>query len=114
MIFCLSLDKDIYYLEEWAEVRIESSPKAARAAENPSGDDQFKAVLREADNIRIKLSRDETDPLCVLAAICMPGVGFTHEQLKSFTLTSQEILDAITSRNNLQNVVGYFRYFSNS
>ncbi len=104
--FLLSLDKDIYYLEEWADVRIESGPKAARTVENPLGDDQFKAVLREADNIRIKLSRDKTDPLCVLVAICMPGVGFTHEQLKSFTLTSQEILDAITSRNNLQNVVG--------
>jgi ATP-dependent Clp protease ATP-binding subunit ClpA len=104
--FLLSLDKDVYYLEEWAEVRIESSPKSARTVENPSGDDQFKAVLREADNIRIKLSRDETDPVCVLAAICMPGVGFTHEQLKSFTLTSQEILDAVTSKNNLQSVVG--------
>jgi ATP-dependent Clp protease ATP-binding subunit ClpB len=104
--FLLSLDKDIYYLEEWADVRIESSPKSARAAENPSGDDQFKATLREADNIRIKLSRDEIDPLCVLAAICMPGVGFTNEQLKSFTLTSQEVLDAITSKNDLQSVVG--------
>jgi ATP-dependent Clp protease ATP-binding subunit ClpA len=104
--FLLSLDKDIYYLEEWADVRIESSPKSARAAENPSGDDQFKATLHEADNIRIKLSRDEIDPLCVLAAICMPGVGFTNEQLKSFTLTSQEVLDAITSKNDLQSVVG--------
>jgi ATP-dependent Clp protease ATP-binding subunit ClpA len=104
--FLLSLDKDIYYLEEWAEVRIESSPKAVRVVENPSGDDLFKAVLREADNIRIKLSRDKTDPVCVLAAICMPGVGFTHEQLKSFTLTSQEILDAVTSKIDLQSAVG--------
>ncbi len=104
--FLLSLDKDIYYLEEWAEVRIESSPKASRASDNPSGDDQFKAVLKEADNIRIKLSRDELDPLCVLAAICIPGVGFTYEQLKSFTLTSQEILDAVKSKSDLQNVIG--------
>lgn len=104
--FLLSLDKDVYYLEEWADVRIESSPKAARTVENPAGDEQFKAVLHEADNVRIKLSKDETDPVCVLAAICMPGVGFTHEQLKSFTLTSQEILDNLTSKSNLQNVVG--------
>jgi ATP-dependent Clp protease ATP-binding subunit ClpB len=66
----------------------------------------LKPLLREADNIRIKLSRDEIDPQCVLAAICMPGVGFTNEQLKSFTLTSQEVLDAITSKNDLQGVVG--------
>jgi ATP-dependent Clp protease ATP-binding subunit ClpB len=104
--FLLSLDKDIYYLEEWADVRLEFSPKASRVSENPSGDDQFKAVLREADNVRIKLSRDKIDPACVLAAICIPGVGFTYEQLKSFTLTSQEILDAIANKDELQNVVG--------
>jgi len=104
--FLLSLDKDIYYLEEWAEVRIESSPKSSNAVENPSGDDQFKSVLQEADNIRIKLSKDDTDPLCVLVALCMPGVGFTHEQLKSFTLTSQEIIDAIKSKDDLQNALG--------
>jgi len=104
--FLLSLNKDIYYLEEWADVRIESSPKSSKAAESPSGDAQFKAVLKEADNIRIKLSKSEIDSLCVLAAISMPGVGFTHEQLKSFTLTSSEVLEAITSQNDLKNVIG--------
>ncbi len=104
--FLLSLDKDIYYLEEWAEVRIESSPKSARASDNPSGDDQFRSILREADNIRIKLSRDDIDPVCTLAAICLPGVGFTYEQLKSFTLTSQEVLEAVTIKSELQSVVG--------
>ena len=104
--FLLSLDKDIYYLEEWAEVRIESSPKSARVGENPAGDEQFRAVLREADHIRIKLSKDEADPVCVLAAISTPGVGFTYEQLKSFTLTQQEVLDAVISSSDLQQVIG--------
>ena len=36
--FLLSLDKDIYYLEEWAEVRMESSLKSSRAGETPVGD----------------------------------------------------------------------------
>jgi ATP-dependent Clp protease ATP-binding subunit ClpA len=36
----------------------------------------------------------------------MPGVGFTHEPLKSFTLTSKEIMEAITSKNDLQSVLG--------
>jgi ATP-dependent Clp protease ATP-binding subunit ClpB len=104
--FLLSLNKDIYYLEEWADVRIESSPKSSGANENPSGDDQFKAVLHEADNVRIKLSKEEMDPICALSAICIPGVGFTYEQLKSFTLTSQEVLDAVKSQNELQSIVG--------
>lgn len=104
--FLLSLDKDVYYLEEWAEVRMESAPKSSRAGDHPTGDDMFQAVLREADHIRIKLSKDEIDPYCTLAAICMPGVGFTYEQLKSFTLTQQEVMDAITSKTELQNVIG--------
>lgn len=104
--FLLSLDKDIYYLEEWAEVRMEASPKASKAPENPCGDDQFRAVLKEADNVRIKLSRDEIDPVCVLAATCMPGVGFTHEQLKSFTLTGEEVLNAAAAGSELEKVIG--------
>ncbi len=104
--FLLGLDKDIYYLEEWAEVRLELSPKSARAGDNPSGDDQFKAVLREAENIRVKLSKDEIDPVCVLVALSTPGVGFSYEQLKSFTLTQQELLDALVSKSELQSVIG--------
>jgi ATP-dependent Clp protease ATP-binding subunit ClpB len=104
--FLLGLDKDIFYLEEWAEVRLELSPKSARAGDNPVGDDQFKAVLREAENIRVKLSKDEIDPVCVLVALSTPGVGFSYEQLKSFTLTQQELLDALVSKSELQSVVG--------
>jgi ATP-dependent Clp protease ATP-binding subunit ClpA len=104
--FLLSLDKDIYYLEEWAEVRMESSPKAVKTSETPCGDDQFRAVLKEAENVMIKLSLEEINPICVLAAICMPGVGFTHEQLKSFTLTTGEVLNAVASWSEMQNVIG--------
>jgi len=104
--FLLGLDKDIYYLEEWAEVRMESSPKATRAGDSPGGDSQFQAVLRESDHFRLKLSKDETDPVCVLAAISTPGVGFTYEQLKTFTLTQQEVLDAVVSKAALDSVIG--------
>jgi ATP-dependent Clp protease ATP-binding subunit ClpB len=104
--FLLSLDKDIYYLEEWAEVRLESCPKSARAGDDPFGDAQFQAVLREADNFRVKLSKDEIDPVCVLIALSTPGVGFTYEQLKTFTLTQQEVLDALVSKTELETLVG--------
>ncbi len=104
--FLLSLDKDIYYLEEWAEVRIESLPKSGKFVENPSGDEAFKAILREADNIRIKLSKDEIEPVHILAALSTPGVGFSYEQLKSFTLSQQEVMDTILEISDLQKVVG--------
>jgi ATP-dependent Clp protease ATP-binding subunit ClpB len=104
--FFLSLDKDIFYLEEWAEVRLETNPKSSRPGDNPTGDSNFQAVIREADNFGVKLSKEEIDPVCVLAALCTPGVGFTYEQLKSFTLTQQEVLDAFVSKAELENIVG--------
>lgn len=104
--FLLSLNQDIYYLEEWAEVRIESLAKSSRVPEDPVGDEAFKAVLREADNTRLKLSKDEIEPTHVLAALCTPGVGFSFEQLKSFTLSQQEVLNTLMEKTNLENVVG--------
>lgn len=104
--FLLSLDKDIYYLEEWAEVRMEASEKASKTTDTPCGNDQFRAVLKEADNVRLKLSRDELDPVCVLAAICMPGVGFSHEQLKSFTLSGDEVMNAAKVTTEFEKLIG--------
>ncbi len=104
--FLLHLDKDIYYLEEWAEVRIESLSKTGKVPENPVGDEQFKAILREADNIRLKLSKDEIEAAHALAALSTPGVGFNYEQLKSFTLTQQEVVSALMEKSDLENVIG--------
>ena len=102
----MSLDQDIYYLEEWAEVRIESCLKSGNIPENPTGDSSVKAVFREAENLRLKLSKDDTDPVCVLAALSTPGVGFNYEQLKTFTLTQKQILDLLVEKEDLQTVVG--------
>lgn len=103
--FLFSLGKDLLYLEEWAEVRMESCPKSGNIPENPPGDDNVKAVFREAENIRIKLSREKTDPFSVLAALSTPGVGFNYEQLKTFTLSQKEILDTLVEEKQLREVL---------
>ena len=102
----LALDQDIYYLEEWAEVRIESYRKTGNVPQNPSGDENVKAVFREAENISLKLSRDLIDPVSVLAAISTPGVGFNYEQLKTFTLTQKQIIDFVLEKSEMQNIIG--------
>ena len=56
------MGKDFYYMEEWAEVRIENYPKASKATEQPTADIGVKAVLNEADNVRLKLSEDLITP----------------------------------------------------
>jgi ATP-dependent Clp protease ATP-binding subunit ClpB len=102
----MGLEQDIYYLEEWADVRIESCPKSGNIPENPPGDSNVQAVFREAENIRLKLSRDETGPDCVLAALSTPGVGFSYEQLKTFTISQKQIIDHLLESSELENIVG--------
>ncbi|WP_452220839.1 ATP-dependent Clp protease ATP-binding subunit [Lacinutrix salivirga] len=91
-----SIGQDGYYVEEWAEVRLESLPKTTKVPENPSADDKVEAVFYEADTIKLKLGLEEVNEFCALIALCTPGVGFTFEQLKSFSLTPKEILDTLT------------------
>ncbi len=103
--FLESLSKDVYYMEEWAEVRIETCPKTGKVKEMPPADEQLQAVMLEADNIRLKLSKDNVDPLCVMASLSTPGVGFTYEQLKTFPVKPQDIIDALIEKTDLENVL---------
>jgi ATP-dependent Clp protease ATP-binding subunit ClpB len=101
-----SIGKDFYYLEEWADVRIESYPRTPKVPELPVADTQVLAVMEEADNIRLKLSKDLIDPMCVLVSLSTPGVGFTYEQLKTFTITPGEILSSIVEKSDLERTMG--------
>jgi ATP-dependent Clp protease ATP-binding subunit ClpB len=94
------LDKDWYFMEEWADVRLEQFPKGVLRGE-PVMDNVINAVLDEADYVRIKQAKDTIDPLSLLAALCTPGIGFSYDQLKSFPLTREELITA--GKNNSNN-----------
>lgn len=100
------LDKDIYYLEEWADVRIESVPKSSSMGDQVKGDAMMEEVMNESDNIRIKMSKDSIEPVHMLAAVSTPGVAFTYEQLKTFPLTRDELLVTVTESEEIQSVLG--------
>jgi ATP-dependent Clp protease ATP-binding subunit ClpA len=87
-----SHNKDIHYLREWAEVRLENYPKASRLTGTPTQDRDVDKVFDVADLVRLQLGKDFTEPLCVLIALLKPGLAFSSEQLKSFPLTQQEAL----------------------
>lgn len=89
------MDKDINYLKEWADIRMENIPKSSNIEEDPPGDIKIQTIFEEADDIRLKFSRDTIDPVNLLAAICKPNIAFTSDQLKSFTITHNEIIDFI-------------------
>ena len=100
------MGKDIYFMEEWAEVRIESHSKSSKIPDNPAADEQAQAVFTESENICLKLSRDAIDPVCLLVSLSTPGVGFSYEQLKSFNMTQQEVLDSILEKADLKTSMG--------
>lgn len=91
--FLESIGKDSAYISEWAEVRIDDCPRAARVPGEPKGDETVKRVFEEADHVRLRLGLDLITPVCVLTAIAKPGTGFDAGQLKSFPVKEKEVLD---------------------
>ncbi len=89
------MDKDISYLKEWTEVRIESLPKSSVMSEDPPGDERIELLFEEADLLRIKFSRPETDAICLFGALCKPNIAFSSDQLKSFIVTSEEFVEYV-------------------
>lgn len=101
-----SLGKDIYFIDEWAEVRIESYPKSSKNPEIIKGDKDLLSVMTEAENVKVKLGEDKVDLSASLIALCTPGVGFNYEQLKSFPVTPNEIIDFLVSKETLAATLG--------
>ncbi len=100
-----SSSKDFYFMEDWADVRIESFPKASKV-EEPVGDDKIKPLFEEAENVRIKLSKDEIDLISLLGALCTPGIAFSYDQLKTLPITITEILTDNLERNSIDTALG--------
>jgi ATP-dependent Clp protease ATP-binding subunit ClpA len=94
------MDKDINYLKEWADIRMETIPKSSNIEEDPSGDIKIQTIFEEADDIRVKFSKDTIDPVCLLAAICEPNIAFSSDQLKSFIITHNELIDFILAETS--------------
>lgn len=99
-----AMDVDTYYLEEWAEVRLDSVTKAGRSPAEPEADDYAANVLQEADSVRLEYDLDAIDAWCVLVALSTPGVGFSFEQLKTFPLQRAQLLTHFNKKDN-NNVV---------
>jgi len=85
------LDKDYYYLLDWADVQMQLAPRAVRPMRDLDLSDESEEVMSEAENYKVKFNLDETDPVCVLAALVTPGVGFSFDQLKTLPLTPSDI-----------------------
>ena len=103
--FLQKAGKDFYFIEDWADVRVEHYPKASRQGE-PAGDDKIKEVLNEAENIRVKLAKDDIDLICVFAALCTPGIAFTYDQLKTLPVSVSEFITENLEERKFENAIG--------
>jgi ATP-dependent Clp protease ATP-binding subunit ClpB len=81
---------DVFYMDEWADIRISECAKATRPTDDATPDSSVTTVLEEAEVIAGKLNKD-IDFYAVLAALVTSGVGFTHDQLKSLPVTPQDV-----------------------
>ena len=95
------LGKDINYLKEWADVRIENLPRSGNITDDVPGDETITRIFDEADIIRIKLSREEIDPDCTFIALCKPNIGFPPDQIKSLTINYNELIDFIIAESSV-------------
>lgn len=93
--FLESLDKDYYYLQDWADVRISLLHKTSNTASEIVIANETNVVLRTAEDYQRKYNLTELSPILLLAAIATPGVCFSYEELKSFPLNNEEVLNAL-------------------
>ncbi len=96
----IDLDKDYYYLQEWADVQISLAPRATRPSTDLPLSDESNAVLDEAEEYQKRFSLEECDAVCILASLVTPGVGFSFDALKTLPLTAAEICEKMGATNN--------------
>lgn len=96
----IDLDKDYYYLQEWADVQISLAPRATRPSTDLPLSDESNAVLDEAVEYQKRFSLEDCDAVCILASLVTPGVGFSFDALKTLPLTAAEICEKMGAANN--------------
>lgn len=96
------LDKDYYYLQDWADVQMQLAPRAVRPMRDLDLSDESIAVLEEAENYKVKFDLDEATPVCILASLVTPGVGFSFDQLKTLPLTPSDISAKMAKGANVE------------
>ena len=96
------LDKDYYYLQDWADVQMQLAPRAVRPMRDLDLSDEAIAIFDEAENYKVKFDLDETSPVCILASLVTPGVGFSFDQLKTLPLTPSDISAKMAKGANVE------------
>lgn len=101
--FLEAAGKDIAYMRDWAEIRIEECPRSGILPETAQPDEIIGTIMDIADDIRLKFGYEEITALCLLAAIVKPGIAFSSAQLKSFPLREADFMHLFHFGRNTAN-----------
>lgn len=99
-----TLDSDYYYLLDWADMRVGQSPKSPYPMRETTLSDASKSVVKEALRLGKTLGRDHIDEKMLLYALVSPGVGFSAEQLKTFPISQEMVLNTLTDGNSVNSM----------
>ena len=66
---------DVFYLDEWADIRISEYQKATKPNDDPAPDSAVNTVLSEAEEIA-KRTGDEVDFIPILKALVLLALDF--------------------------------------
>lgn len=91
---------DVFYLEEWAEVRIEESLKDTNIYSSDP-DEVIDTIFTEAEAIREILDEEEISLWDVFIALSTHGVAFNFDQMKTYPVTRAELLETVTFSNTI-------------
>lgn len=86
---------DVYFIEEWADIKLESYPKRSRRILEVRASSEAKIICIEAEEIQRKLNREDVDLLCLFIAAITPGVGFSFDQLMSLPVSGNALLEKL-------------------
>lgn len=101
----VGLGQDIFYLEDWAEVRIENCPKVFPVPNVIESSNANSEIFQEAEDLRLKFGNEEITPMLLLIALVTPGVAFSFEQLKTLSLQRESLIDAYREKVETNSIV---------
>jgi ATP-dependent Clp protease ATP-binding subunit ClpB len=89
---------DVFYIDEWADVRINELPKGSKPNDDPEADKLSISILEEADTIANN-NGIEVNLSVLLITLVTPGIGFNHDQLKSLPVNPATLTDILIDGN---------------
>ncbi|MDA3613683.1 AAA family ATPase [Polluticaenibacter yanchengensis] len=97
-------DVDVYYLEDWAAIRMEQLPKGASAHKEPEWEPGLHTLFTEAENNAHLFHSEAISPEAIFYALSIPGVAFSYDQLKTFPIDSGQFLSFASKGNKTGSV----------